>query len=581
MLSCDAVIKIKSHGRTINEICADENSDHEFVFSESEQVDNATAECVQLDSDDESPNVSMDVDSSTSWTTTDIKPEILPFNESPGIKIDLSQMNNPFEWLKIFLDDNLIESIATETNRYAHQQLRMAELLPHSRDRDYKDVSKDEMWIYIGILFMTGIDKRPEIDNYWSTKSVFLTPWYGQRMSIRRFQQISKFLHFADNESRPLDCKDRLYKVRPVLNSIVNRFQEVYIPEKQISIAEAIIGWKDRLVFTTYMPDKPDKYGMKVYLVCESQSGYIWNMEAHTGKSQRIENLVLHLLGDRLLNKGYHLYHNNYYNNVRLSEMLLQKNTYVCGTFHLTKGIPKELEERTKYLRKGESSFVRKGQVLVQMWRDKRDMQVISTLHTASIVDTGKKDKKGESIRKPEAIHDYNKYMRDVDKTDQMLHYYPCCKKTVKWTKKFVLFLLQMAALNSFLLLKKFTKNDKQRTMRYGFKDFILDCVQEMTSRREENDNVDEDSLSTLTPTIPPRKRPPMSDPAIRLEGGLKLHKMIHVPPSEKKQHSAMRKCRVCSVHKKRKETSTMCSTCGVGLCKTPCFFDYHTKKKY
>jgi len=47
---------------------------------------------------------------------------------------------------------------------------------------------------------------------------------------------------------------------------------------------EALIPWKDQLIFKVYVPDKPDSYGIKPYLVSESKSGYICNMEPYTGK---------------------------------------------------------------------------------------------------------------------------------------------------------------------------------------------------------------------------------------------------------------------------------------------------------
>jgi hypothetical protein len=73
-------------------------------------------------------------------------------------------------------------------NRYAHQYFNIHELALHSREHNYKDVTPDEMWRYLGIVFMTGIDKRPEIEEYWSTRPLFYTPWYGQKMSLRQFQ---------------------------------------------------------------------------------------------------------------------------------------------------------------------------------------------------------------------------------------------------------------------------------------------------------------------------------------------------------------------------------------------------------
>ena len=88
------------------------------------------------------------------------------------------------------------------------------------------------------------------------------------KTSLRRFQQMSAFLHFADNEARSTDCDDRLYKVRPVLTFLVNKFQQVYVPE-QISIDEVMTVWKGRLIPKVYscMPDKPDRCGIKACLV--------------------------------------------------------------------------------------------------------------------------------------------------------------------------------------------------------------------------------------------------------------------------------------------------------------------------
>jgi hypothetical protein len=68
-----------------------------------------------------------------------------------------------------------------------------------------------------------------------------------------------------------------------------------------------------------------------------------------------------------------------------------------------------------------------------------------------------------------------------TDRADQMLHYYPCSRKTVKWTKKLVFFLLQMTMLNSFIQFKNNTKNEKYKKSKYKLKDFILGRAEKMT----------------------------------------------------------------------------------------------------
>jgi hypothetical protein len=93
-----------------------------------------------------------------------------------------------------------------------------------------------------------------------------------------------------------------------------------------------------------------------------------------------------------------------------------------------------------------------------------------------------------------------------MDRADQMLNYYPCCRKTVKWTKKLVSFLLHIAALNSFILFKKYTTNQNEEGNGYAFKDFILEFVQKITEQEEREDEKDstiELLASTSTASAP------------------------------------------------------------------------------
>ena len=45
-------------------------------------------------------------------------------------------------------------------------------------------------------------------------------------------------------------------------------------------------GW---LISKVHIPNKPGRYGIKVYLVSVSMSDYICNMEVYTGKSQPVK----------------------------------------------------------------------------------------------------------------------------------------------------------------------------------------------------------------------------------------------------------------------------------------------------
>jgi len=76
------------------------------------------------------------------------------------------------------------------------------------------------------------------------------------------------------------------------------------------------------------------------------------------------------------------------------------------------------------------------------MYGEIRGMYGLFQHYTTKIAET-EKNMKDETMKKPEIIHEYNNFMQGVDRAEQILRYCPCCAKTVKWTKKSVLLLLQ------------------------------------------------------------------------------------------------------------------------------------------
>ncbi len=96
----------------------------------------------------------------------------------------------------------------------------------------------------------------------------------------------AKYLHLNDNTKMPDRSSpeyDRLYKIRPLLESIVPSFKSVYTPSMNISVDESIIGFKGRLSFIQYMPKKPTKWGVKAWVMADSSNGYVSNLNIYTG----------------------------------------------------------------------------------------------------------------------------------------------------------------------------------------------------------------------------------------------------------------------------------------------------------
>lgn len=71
---------------------------------------------------------------------------------------------------------------------------------------------------------------------------------------------------------------------------------------------------------------------------------------------------------------------------------------------------------------------------MVGKFKDKRDILYISTEVENNMVTHIIRH--GEEEIKPEAIVKYNHFIKGVDRSDQLMSYYPCEQKSLRWYKK-------------------------------------------------------------------------------------------------------------------------------------------------
>ena len=140
------------------------------------------------------------------------------------------------------------------------------------------------------------------------------------------------------------------------------------------------------------------KWGLKTYCLCDSKNGYLHNMAPYTGESNDLDSTVTGLLGD-LSSKGYHLYMDNFYNQVERTEMLRSSGTHVCGTLRRHRGEPLVLNKIVRH----------KDGVMVLYWRNKKIVRMVNTIHPHDTI-TIKERKKGKGAQmfekqKPVCVH--------------------------------------------------------------------------------------------------------------------------------------------------------------------------------
>ena len=123
-----------------------------------------------------------------------------------------------------------------------------------------------------------------EIRDYWSTNEYLRYAPIAERISRDRFEEITRYLHFVDNEFLPARGEEgfyRLQKVEPVISALKVNFRAAYSPHCQVSVDEAMIPFKGRSTMKQYLPLKPVKRGLKVWALADSLNGYLCDFNVY------------------------------------------------------------------------------------------------------------------------------------------------------------------------------------------------------------------------------------------------------------------------------------------------------------
>lgn len=289
----------------------------------------------------------------------------------------------------------------------------------------------------------------------------------------------------------------------------------------------------------------------------------------------KTEAIVMRLMKPYLI-KGHELFMDNFYNSFELSEKLLRLKTHTNGTLRPNrKSNPKKFVK--KKMKKGEHFWVRRKQVYVSKWKDKRDVLVITTRNHPQMVSV--RNRYGKEQMKPKEVASYNDHMSGIDRCDQMTATYSTPRKTIRWYKKVFFHLLDVTVWNTFYLMRNFCKGKSKKYQFLHFRDELIKCLIQLPAdieaknlvRLQKHDNRrPEQTVYGTEPVIPGRNSEghwPERNPG--------------EPTAKSNKKFVFLKCRLCSSKKIRKETSYRCKGCveKPPLC-PDCFQEWHELKK-
>lgn len=492
------------------------------------------------------------------WTTEGRPSEVAAFDDfSSGLHFTPSENFTELDVFQHFMDNDFMSFIVEMTNKFHNNFLLKVDLRMHSRLHRWYDVTVPEMQCFLTIMMLMTRNRHLTIEEHWSTDILLNAPIFSKLMSRNRFCMILGMLHF----SRPNEENSILSKIEACVAHARGKFKSIITPYRDVCIDESIVPFKGRLTIKQYLPKKRNRFGVKLFVLCDVHSGLIIDFIVYCGAATDIDDpanlgvggaVVSSLLKD-FFGSNRHLYVDNWYTSPLLFKYLYDNNIYACGTVKQNRKCMANLSRKLN-LHEMETQY--SGSLMACKWRDKKYIYMLSTIHDNSMEPSARINRgTGLPVMKPKAVLDYSKNMGSVDTADMLLPSLQCIRKTVKSYKKLFFHIFDMHLLNAFFCFKMI-----KGIPNLAFADFQLSLIRQMIDCYNTGNVLER----------PIRTGRGFNNPLSILPGNAKDHM-----PSRIAKHQ---RCKFCAIKKKRKETRYWCKICNVYLCAAPCFEKYHNK---
>ncbi|KAL4153702.1 hypothetical protein QTP88_001535 [Uroleucon formosanum] len=197
----------------------------------------------------------------------------------PGPKSIAKNMKTHLECFFLFFDEVVINIIVKSTN------IKISFVKEnYERARDARETDDVEIKAFIGILILAGVSKssRQNIFNLFDDskgtrlETVYLT------MNVQRFRFLVRNLRFDDFTNRSERSEiDKLAPIRELFEVVVQHFQNNFIPSEYLTLDEQLIAFRGRCLFRQYIPNKPARYGIKIFALVDVKNAYTFNLEVY------------------------------------------------------------------------------------------------------------------------------------------------------------------------------------------------------------------------------------------------------------------------------------------------------------
>jgi len=241
-----------------------------------------------------------------------------------SLPAEIKELKTPLELFCYFFNAEIMNMIVDET---------MCAALTDDINNKFK-INTDEMHHYIGVLMFMSIYRYPNLKSYWGQNACGPIQTC---MTRSRFEAIKKYFSLRDERERIKMGEpgyDPLFRTRKFVDCLNKRFDSV--PKyARLCVDEQMCSTKMKHHLRQYMPNKPHKWGIKLFVLCDS-FGYAYRFEIYSGAGDNVvlpghpdlgasANIVVRLTQTVERFKNHIIYFDNFYTSLPLMVYLRAK----------------------------------------------------------------------------------------------------------------------------------------------------------------------------------------------------------------------------------------------------------------
>ena len=355
----------------------------------------------------------------------------------------------------LFVTDDMLEKIVQWTNKSAETHVEQATRQGNVGGlmERWRDIDLIELKAFLDCLLFIGISKsrHESLEQLWSGE--IGRPLLRATFSLQRFQMLMRFIRFDNKETRQeRGERDKLAAFREIWELFLSKCRQCFIPGANVTVDEQLVGFRGRCKFRVYMPMKPDKYGLKMWILSDSSTAYVQNAQIYLGKTGNLPEVglaqrVVHDLSRPLEGSGRNITCDNFFTSIPLAQSLLQKKLTILGTIRSNKRqLPPEFcKDKSREQHSTLFGFSDRMSLCSYVPKKGAVVNLLSTMPPDDQI-SDRED------RKPSIILAYNKSKGAVDTVDQVVHGYSCSRQTRRWPTKLWFNMIDLAAWNAFVI---------------------------------------------------------------------------------------------------------------------------------